>query len=136
MVMLSILAGVVLALGTIFLTRHLRPTTALRVFAVGLVVTAFVYVVLAVAGGAGARWIAVELLGVVLYGALAWFGVLRHPSALALGWAAHPAWDLAFHLGSGGAAFTPAWYPWLCLGFDLPIAIHVMQQGRARESIV
>ena len=36
----------------------------------------------------------------------------------------------ALHLAGPGGAFTPAWYPWLCLGFDLPIAFAVMAQGR------
>ena len=135
MVVLSILAGVVLALGTVFLTRKLRPEAAFRVLAIGLVVAAFVYVAFAVAGQAGAWWIGVELLGVALYGTLAWLGFRRWPLVLGWGWVAHAAWDLALHLGGAGAAFTPAWYPWLCLGFDVPIGVAVMAQAQARESV-
>ena len=72
----------------------------------------------------------IEALGVALYGGAAWLGLRRWLPALALGWAAHVVWDLALHLAGPGGAFTPPWYPWLCLGFDLPIAGAVMAQGR------
>jgi hypothetical protein len=127
---LGMMAGLVLALGTISLARRWAPGTALRVYALGLVATAGVYVVLALAGRASARWVAIEVLGVGLYGAAAWLGLRHWLPALALGWAAHVGWDLALHLGGAGAVFTPAWYPWLCLGFDLPVALAVLAQGR------
>ena len=126
----GVLAGLVLALGTMYLARRWEPATALRVYAFGLVATAGVYVALALAGRASARWVAVEAAGVALYGGAAWLGFQRWLPALALGWAAHVVWDLALHLGGPGGAFTPAWYPWLCLGFDLPIAGAVMARGR------
>jgi hypothetical protein len=132
---LSVLAGVVLALGTVFVTRRRRPATAHQIFAIGLVVAAFLYVVFALAGRAGPGWIGLELVGVGLYGSLAWLGFRRWPWVLALGWAAHVAWDLALHVRGAGAAFTPAWYPWLCLGLDVPVAIGVIAQGRVNESI-
>ena len=128
-VTLGMLAGLVLALGTVYLARRWEPATAIRVYAIGLVLTAGVYVALALAGRASARWVTIEALGVALYGGAAWLGFRRWRPALALGWAAHVAWDLALHLGGPGSAFTPAWYP-LCLGFDLPIAVAVMAQGR------
>ena len=127
---LGVLAGLVLALGTVYLARRWEPATALRVYAIGLVATAGVYVALALAGRASTRWVAIEALGVALYGGAAWLGLRRWLPALALGWAAHVVWDLALHLAGPGGAFTPAWYPWLCLGFDLPIAGAVMAQGR------
>jgi hypothetical protein len=129
---LGVLAGVGLALGTIYLARQWEPMTALRAYAVGLVATAAVYVALALVGRASSRWLAIEALGVALYGGLAWLGFRRWLPALALGWAAHVGWDLALHLGGPGGAFTPAWYPWLCLGFDLPIALAVILLARRR----
>jgi hypothetical protein len=129
-VTLGTLAGLVLALGAIHLARRWAPGTALRVYAIGLVVTAGVYVALALAGRASARWVAIEMLGVLLYGGAAWLGCRRWLPALALGWGAHAVWDLALHLDGAGGAFTPPWYPWLCLGFDLPIAVAVMTDGR------
>jgi hypothetical protein len=135
MVMLSILAGVVLALGTVFLTRKLRPATAPQVFAIGLVATAFVYVALALAGRAGARWIGVELIGVALWRrCMARLPTMAVAPRVGMGGARRL--GPGVHLRGAGAAFTPAWYPWLCLGFDLPIAIAVIAQGRAKESVV
>lgn len=129
MVTLSVVAGLVLALAAMLFVRKLPPATARRVFAIGLVVTALIYVALAIAGRAGPRWIGLELLGVAVYGAFAWVGLRHWASMLALGWAAHVGWDLAFHLRGAGAAFTPAWYPWFCLGFDLPIAVAILAHG-------
>jgi hypothetical protein len=94
---LGVLAGLVLALGTVYLARRWEPATALRVYAIGLVATASVYVALALAGRASTRWVAIEALGVALYGGAAWLGLRRWLPALALGWAAHVVWDLAFH---------------------------------------
>jgi hypothetical protein len=118
----------------VYLARRWEPPTALRVYAIGLVVTAAVYVAFALAGRASERWVAIEVLGVALYGSAAWLGFQRWLPALALGWAAHAAWDLALHLDGPGGAFTPEWYPWLCLGFDLPIAVAVMAHGRLKPS--
>jgi hypothetical protein len=131
---LNILLGLVLALVTVFLARRLGPSAATRLYAVGLVVAALVYLALALASRSTPQWVAIELLGVALYGGVAWLGFRGWAAALAPGWAAHVAWDLALHLDGAGAAFTPAWYPWLCVGFDLPIAVAVLTGGRAQEA--
>jgi uncharacterized protein DUF6010 len=73
-------------------------------------------------GGAGARSLALEVGGVVLYGAAAWVGFRKSAALLALGWAMHPVWDVALHLQYPGAAYKPDWYPWGCVGFDLIVA--------------
>ena len=66
------------------------------------------------------------VLGVVLtlalFGAAAVVGRRTWVPCLAIGWAAHVAWDLARHRSGAGAVYTPAWYPWLCVGFDLTLA--------------
>ena len=61
-------------------------------------------------------------LGVLLYGAAAWVGFRRSAALLALGWAMHVVWDVALHLQGAGAEYTPGWYPWGCLSFDLVVA--------------
>jgi hypothetical protein len=100
------------------------------VYAVGLVVTAAVYVVLALRGGASARWVGIEILGFAAYGAAALIGLRSFPLLLAVGWALHVAWDVLLHLNGAGAAFTPSWYPWLCVSFDLVIAVAVLRSFR------
>ena len=120
--MLVLILGAALALLFVRLARGYPPGGERRLYAVGLLVTALIYVTLGVAGGAGARWLALEGLGVVIYGAAAWAGFRGRRGLLAAGWAAHVAWDVALHLGGAGAEYTPPWYPWGCVSFDLVIA--------------
>jgi hypothetical protein len=120
--MLALILGAALALAFVRLMRTYPQVGERRVYAVGLIVTALIYVMLGVSGGASARWLAFESLGVVFYGAAAWAGLWGRPSLLAVGWASHVAWDVALHLGGAGAGYTPAWYPWGCVSFDLVIA--------------
>jgi hypothetical protein len=95
-----------------------------RPLAIGLVVAALIYVVYGVvyAGQQGGpRRLAIESAGLVLFSALAWLGWRRAPLWLALGWTVHVAWDIGLH-GSPVSALVPAWYPPLCVGFDLIVA--------------
>ena len=127
---LALLLGVVLSLVLVGLARMYPPVREKGFYAVGLMIAALVYVVFAVAGGAGAKWLAFETLGVFLYGAAAWAGLRGMPWLLAVGWAAHVAWDVLLHLSGAGAEFTPHWYPWFCVGFDLVIAGAVLASSR------
>ena len=115
-------AGVALAFVLVRIARRRGPVGARRPYALGLLVAALVYVVFALAGAATGPWLALELVGVVLFGAAAWVGVRRWPLVLALGWGTHVAWDVLLHINGAGAAYTPTWYPWLCVSFDLVIA--------------
>ena len=65
-------------------------------------VAALVYVGFGAAGGAGARRLALEIFGVLLYGAAAWAGLRGRPWLLALAWAAHVGWDVLLHLSGAG----------------------------------
>ena len=126
----AFLLGAVLALALVGLALMYRPGGEMRVYAVGLAMAALVYVVFGAAGGASARWLSLELLGVLLYGAAAWGGLRGRRWLLAAGWAAHIAWDVLLHLSGGGSEYTPHWYPWLCVSFDLVMAGAVLASGR------
>lgn len=132
MIAVSVVAGAVLAAGVVRVTRR-RGAAAPRIFAAALVGAALLYVAFALVGRATPPWVALELLGLGLYGAAAWVGLRRWGPALAVGWAGHVAWDLALHRSGPGAAYTPAWYPWLCVGFDLILAVAVVL-NRSAES--
>src|SRR3712207_4763029 len=119
---LGLILGAAVSLVCVRLARAYAPEGERRVYAVGLVVTALVYVIFGVGGGANPRWLALEGLGVVVYGAAAWAGLRGRHSLLAAGWAAHAAWDVVLHLKGAGAEYTPSWYQWGCVGFDLVIA--------------
>ena len=128
--MLALLIGALLALALVRLARTRLPGGERRVYAAGLVAAALLYIAFGAAGGAGARWLALEGLGVLVYGAAAWAGLRGRPSLLALGWAAHVAWDVPLHLSGGGAEYTPHWYPWLCVSFDLVVSGAVLASAR------
>ena len=129
LVFAALAAGALLALLLVFAANR-RSAGPLPVYAVGLAVTAAVYVVFALRGGASTRWLGIEILGFIIFGAAALIGLRSFPLLLALSWALHVAWDVLLHLNGAGAAYTPSWYPWLCVSFDLVIAAAVLRSLR------
>lgn len=117
---IALLVGIVLAFGFLGWTRA-QPDGGRWIYAIGLVVTALIYVVFALIGGATGRTVGLEALGLLLYGAVAWAGFRRSATVLALGWAMHVLWDVSLHLQGPGGMYTPDWYPWGCMSFDLVV---------------
>jgi hypothetical protein len=115
---IAVVVGVVLAVALILVARTLGRKRELGVYAAGLFVAAVAYLFFGLRGGAPPGRIGWEIVGAVAYGGLALLGALRGPLWLALGWTDHAGWDLFLH-GGGEAGFGPAWYPPLCVGFDL-----------------
>ena len=131
---LEIALGVVFGAILVLLARSRGPRSESVVLAVGLIVTALLYVAFAVAGGASARWSALEVLGVLAFSAFAWLGLRTSPAWLALGWVVHVGWDVGLHLGAGAPAFVPTFFPAFCIGFDLLVAGYLaarVYSGRA-----
>ena len=126
---LPLIAGAAFASLLVWIA-HRRRGRGYVWYAVGLLVAALLYLMFAAAGGASTEWLGIELLGVVGFGAAAWQGYRRMPLLLAAGWAVHVAWDVLLHLNGAGAAFTPEWYPWLCVSFDLIVAAAVVYSLR------
>ena len=118
----ALLIGLILSLALAGLARTRGREGEKLIYVIGLVAAAVIYLLFGLAGRASTGWLAVESLGIIIYGALAWAGLRWRPSLLALGWAAHVAWDVLLHLNGAGAEYTPDWYPWLCISFDLVIA--------------
>lgn len=114
-------AGVALATLVIALAYRLSRSPV-RSLAVLLLIAALIYVGFAISAGAGAAGVLRELVGVALYGALAWAGVRLSAWWLAAGWALHVAWDIGLHLLGPAAGTAPQWYAHLCLSFDLAVA--------------
>ncbi len=117
--------GLILGAAFAVLARVLNER---RTIAAGLVIAASVYVIFAAAGGASGRWLGLELLGLAVYGSMAYLGLRYSQWWLVLGWAAHPVWDIALHLMSEGSAFAPAWYVTLCVSFDAVVALYLSAQ--------
>jgi hypothetical protein len=121
---IAVIIGVLGAIGLVLVGRSFAPRRELLVYGVGLGITAVAYVVFGLQRGAPARHLGLELVGAALYGTAAVLGTRRWPVLLALGWTAHVAWDLFLHQASG-PTFAPVWYPWFCVGFDLPIGGYI-----------
>ncbi|MFQ5349490.1 MAG: DUF6010 family protein [Thermoanaerobaculia bacterium] len=115
----QIFIGAVLAMPLVLWADRRRGGR--RIYAQGLVVAALIYVVFALAARAGIAPLLLELLGVALFGAVAWQGGRRSALWLAAGWAVHVGWDLLLHPLTG-AGYAPAWYVRACVGFDLMVA--------------
>jgi hypothetical protein len=117
---IEIVVGLFLGVGFVLIVRMSRSYA--RSFAIGLVVTALIYVGLAIFKGSG-RWILIELAGVAIFAVFAWLGLRKSGWMLALGWALHPLWDAGLHDYS--TQFVPHWYIGGCIGFDLLVAIYI-----------
>jgi hypothetical protein len=127
-VALELLIGVIACSVFILLARRMSARRELWLYAAGLVIAALIYLVFAVRG-APVSWLALELSGLVVFTLLAWLGLKISAWILAFGWAAHAAWDAILHKLTD-AAFVPAWYPLVCLGFDLLLAGYIVARIR------
>jgi hypothetical protein len=123
---MPVVLGGMLALALAAFANRRSAHHAVRVYATALIVAALIYVAFALIGRASGAWLLVEMGGVALFGAAAAVGRRVWSPTLAIGWAAHVAWDLALHRIGDGAAYTPWWYPWFCVGFDLTLAACIL----------
>jgi hypothetical protein len=120
-VVAMLLAGVVggaLFVGIAFAFGH----RARGILGRGLIVTALCYVFFAAKAHAGPAWLAAELAGVALYGAIALRGLRGSAWWIVAGWALHPVWDVALHLVGPGREFAPVAFPTACLTWDPVVA--------------
>jgi hypothetical protein len=111
--------------------RGRRGRDESRVQAIGLVAAALVYVGFALADGT-ARWVAIEAIGLAVFGTVAWLGLRRSPRWLVAGWVAHVAWDVGLHL-ERWQPVVGDWYPLLCVGFDLVVAGFLLRSLSSRD---
>ena len=65
-----------------------------------------IYVYFAARAGAGAVWLAAELVGIAIYGSMGLRGVRGSAWWLAAGWALHPVWDILLHYIGPGHSFA------------------------------
>jgi hypothetical protein len=75
--------------------------------------------------GGTTDWLAIELVGLVLYWILAILGVTRSPWFLVLGIAAHGLWDLGHYHRS---EYVPDWYAVGCAAIDLAMGLYAAAQ--------
>lgn len=130
--------GMVSALIFIAIARRSGTDWEKRIYAVGLVIAALIYVGFATIGGASLNWNVIELVGLAVFTLIAALGLKVSAMFLAAGWALHGLWDTLLHLMQH-AHFVPEWYPVICLGFDLALAVYIVARfkalGHSRKAI-
>jgi hypothetical protein len=107
---------------TLTLIAIAAPRFTRALLAATLVVAAVFYVWFALDAHTNAAWVAVELVGIGIYGYAAMRGVRGSAWWLVAGLALHPIWDVAIHYAGPGHAFAPEWYTTWCLTYDLMAA--------------
>ena len=117
--------GLAFAAATIGLFRPLGLARERLALTMTLVAAAVIYVGFGLVWGSTA-WVAIEIVGVAVYALPAALSLIRGPIWLAIGWAAHPLWDVGLHLLGPGAHVAPHWYAVACLSFDLLVAAYVL----------
>lgn len=128
MLFIEIIIGGLVVLAFLYAFHFGKESELKGVLAIGLVAAALIYVGFALFGlwakTANFNWLLLEFIGVVVYFLFAFLGVKKSMYFLAIGWAAHVLWDVGWHFGDS-AAFVPNFYPSVCIGFDLVIAIYI-----------
>ena len=119
----------------IFYTNSRHHEKQTQVLSVGLLIVALIYVGFAFLWG-DLQWVLIESVGVVIYGAFCYLAVSKSAYWLAVGWAAHSAWDVVLHLFGPGHHVVPEWYAVACISFDFLVAGYVFYFIARRESKV
>lgn len=98
------------------------PIWERRAFALFLASMPLVYLGSLALHGADRSWLTIELVGLLLFAAMAWVGLRRSAWVLVVGLAAHGlVWDFSHH---GRTTFMPDWYAWGCLIVDVGYAFY------------
>lgn len=121
--LLVILTGLALGAAFVVVARKVDYPEG-DLLATGLLVAAAIYVGFAVLWGEDG-WIRFEAVGVAIFSLIAFlarrFGILW----IGAGWLLHIGWDYLFHMVGPGQHLAPAWYPPLCIGFDLVVGVYI-----------
>lgn len=121
---LQIVAGGMLATGLLFCIKRFNTRIKLRIAILALVIAAVVYVLFALLTR-NQLFITIELVGLMFFLLLVWMGYQYSFWFIAMGWLLHVFWDLGLHPAQT-APYIPQWYTWLCVGFDIIIALYLV----------
>ena len=128
--LLLVVLGVGSGLAGILLFK-LQPARERQLYAIGLIVAAIIYVGFAMYGD-GPKWVGSELLGLVVYGAMAVAGWRGSMWWLALGWATHALWDIVVH--GAHTPFAPRPYAIWCAAVDVTFGVYIAWRLRTARS--
>ena len=126
-ILFSLILGVFAAYGFIWLVAS-KSRHADRVFRIGLVVAAIIYLNLAWIYDASSSFLLIEGAGVLVFLIVALASMGRFVKLLAWGWLAHPIWDLALHAPVGSFTHSPRWYVFACVGFDVIVGMYLLKR--------
>jgi hypothetical protein len=132
MIPLQLAVGGILAGAAIGVVRAALPAYERHIWAATLTGAALVYVALALGAGLSTELL-VETIGAIAFAKLALTGLLVSPWLLAVGWAAHAAWDVLIPTVID-TSFVPSWYVVVCIGFDLVVAFYLAVVARGSRS--
>ena len=109
---------------------HNKPLAyRLNILGYSLVIAAVIYVLFA-ALDFSLTWLAIESVGLLLYGTFFLLSKRLGICFLALGWLLHPIWDVGLHILLSVESTAPSWYVVLCISFDITIASYLFVQAR------
>jgi hypothetical protein len=114
-------------LGTKLISRFVPSFREEVVYSLSLVGTAAQYVEWAQAGGTASD-IAMETGVFVFFASLAVAG-LQCPEAVAGGRFIHAGWDWILH-PMPATAWVPTWFPDLCVGYDVLLALYIFSPAK------
>ncbi len=88
-----------------------------------LLVAALIYVGLALLSH-NILFVTIEIIGLVLFLFMIGLGYFYSFWFIVMGWLMHVLWDIGLHPDQT-APYVPQWYPWLCVGFDIVMALYM-----------
>jgi hypothetical protein len=120
---LEIVIGIILAIAFILLAQRNKSYRGEKFsYALGLAIAAAIYVGFGVFSNS-TDWILTEFVGLLIYVPFAILGVRFSGWFLSFGWLLHVGWDILLH--GSHLDFVPSWYPMVCLGFDILLAVYI-----------
>ncbi len=122
-VTLQILAGALLAAGVLYVIKGYSHKIQLAITAAVLLVAVLIYVLLALFSG-NPVFVAIEIIGLLLFLLLIGLGYRYTLWFVVMGWILHVLWDVGLHPAQT-APYVPQWYAWLCVGFDVVMAFYM-----------
>jgi hypothetical protein len=128
---ITIIIGIIAAIISVWIIRQVSPKREHDFWRFGLIVAALIYVGFSVFGQAW-EYLPMELGGVLIYSAFAFLSKKHTQYWLALGWLLHVSWDIFLPIHQH-AEFVPSWYPGVCLGFDIVIAVYIFKTYRSKR---
>ncbi|MFY8274642.1 hypothetical protein AAEU32_11020 [Pseudoalteromonas sp. SSDWG2] len=97
-----------------------------NILGAGLIIAALIYVFFALLY-ANTTWLVIEFAGVGVCSLLFWLAKRYSIYFLAIGWLLHPVWDVGLHLIVQDGQFAPLWYVYLCISFDVVVALGMVK---------